>query len=495
MGDFAQDIRFALRTFTRRPVFTAVALLTLVLGIGATTSIFSVVNGVLLSPFPYPDSDRLVVFWNTNERRGREEDRIAAQDFFEFQRSATSFASMTLLAGASGTITGDDLPPARVDGGLVSANFFDVLGIQPLMGRTFQAEENRGEHRVMVLSHALWRGRFAGDPGIVGKRITLDGETVHVVGVMPEVSLPTGGSTLRLPGPDEQVYWMPLDYTLDWVSETRAHVLAVVARMRPEVSQAQAQDEMSALAQAMEENGGPPGLGVVVRSLREQVVGDIRQNLVVLMAAVALLLLMASENLANLLLGRAADRKKELALRTALGAGRLRLVRQVLTEVLLLSSVGGLLGLGMARWASGALLGLVPASLPRQSEVSVDGTVLLFTVGTILLTTLVAGVVPSLQAAGGNAGQGLREGARGAVSGRGQARTSRFIVASQLGLAAILLVGAGLLFRSFQALKSVDPGFSTQDMLTAELMLPDARYGRPWPSSTAWRNRWRACPA
>jgi putative ABC transport system permease protein len=478
MRDLLQDIRFALRTFARRPVFTAVALLTLVLGIGATTAIFSVVNGVLLSPFPYPDSDRLVVFRNLNERL-QEEDRMAAQDFFEFERSATSFSGMTLLAGATGTITGDDLPPLRVDGGMVSANFFDVLGIQPLMGRTFRAEENQGQHRVIVLSHALWRGRFAGDPDLVGKGITLDGETVQVVGVMPRVSLPTGGSRLYLPGPDQQIYWMPLDYTVNWISETRAHVMAVLARMHPEVSQAQAQDEMSVLARVLEQRGGPSGLGVVVRSLKEQVVGDIRQNLVILMAAVGLLLLMASGNLANLLLGRAADRKKELALRTALGAGRLRLVRQILTEVLLLASVGGLVGLGMARWASSALLSLVPSSLPRQSEVGVDGTVFLFTVCTILLATLVAGLVPSLQAAGGQAGDGLREGARGAISGRGQARTSRFIVISQLGLAAILLVGAGLLFRSFQALRRVDLGFSTEQMLTAQLMLPDARYADP----------------
>jgi putative ABC transport system permease protein len=482
MEDLVQDIRFALRTFVRRPVFTVVALLTLVLGIGATTSIFSVVNGVLLSPFPYPDADRLVVFWNTNPERGQDEDRMAAQDFFEFQRSATSFSGMTLLAGATGTITGDDLPPTRVDGGLVSANFFEVLGIKPLMGRTFRTEENQGQHRVIVLSHALWRGRFAGAPDLVGKRVTMDGETVEVVGVMPRVSLPTGGSSLHLPGPEEQIYWMPLDYTLNWVAETRAHVMAVVARMRPGVSQAQAQDEMSTLARALEESGGQPGMGVIVRSLREQVVGDIRHNLVILMAAVGLLLLMASGNLANLLLGRAADRKKELALRTALGAGRFRLVRQILTEVLLLSSVGGLVGLGLARWASGALLSLVPSSLPRQSQVGVDGTVFLFTIGTILIATLVAGVVPSLQAAGGEAGHGLREGARGGITGRGQARTSRFIVVSQLGLAAILLVGAGLLLRSFQALKSVDLGFSTEEMLTAQLMLPDARYQDAGPT-------------
>jgi predicted permease len=476
MEQLTQDIRFAARTFVRRPMFTTVALLTLVLGIGATTSIFSVVNGVLLRPFPYPESDRLTVLWNTNPGRGQDEYRMAGTDFFELERSATSFTGMTLVAGATGSLTGADLPPVRVDGALVSASFFQVLGVRPLMGRVFRPEENQGQHRVIVLSHALWRGRFAGDPEMVGRRITLDGETVEVVGVMPPVSLPTGGMALHLPGPDRPVYWMPLDYTLEWVSGFRAHVMAVVARMRPGVTVPQAQEEMSSLARAMEEGGGPVGQGLIVRPLREQVVGDVEQNLTILLAAVGLLLLMASGNLTNLLLGRAADREKEMALRAALGAGRTRLMSQVLTEVLLLAAVGGAAGLALARWGAGALLGLVPASLPRQSEVGVDSTVLLFTTGIILMATLISGLAPSLQAAGGKSGRGLREGARGATSGRIQIRANRLIVISQLALAAILLVAAGLLLRSFQQLRSVDPGFEAGNVLTAQLTLPEAGY-------------------
>ncbi len=479
MERLTQDIRFAVRSFVRRPAFTMVAVLTLVLGIGATTSIFSVVNGVLLRPFPYPDADRLVVLWNTNPERGLDDYRMAAQDFFELRRSATSFAGMTLVAGATASLTGDDLPPARVHGALVSADFFEVLGVRPLMGRAFRPEENQGEHRVIVLSHALWRGRFAADPDIVGKQITLDEQTVQVVGVMPPISLPIGGMFLQLPGPEEQIYWMPLDYTVDWVAEFRAHVMAVVARLRPGVSEAQAGEEVSALAKAMEEAGGDPGQGIIVRSLREQVVGDVRRNLVILMVAVGLLLLMASGNLANLFLGRATDREQELALRTAIGAGRFRLARQVLTEILVLAAVGGLVGLGVAQWASAKILSLLPSSLPRQSEVGVDAMVLLFTVATILVATLLAGLVPSLRAARRRAGQSLREGSRGAIGGRQRSRLNRVIVVSQLGLAVILLAGAGLLLRSVQALRDVDPGFRTRDALTASLILPDIPYADP----------------
>ena len=479
MDGLIQDIRFAVRAFSRRPAFTAVALLTLMLGIGASTSIFSVLNGVLLRPFPYPDADRLVVFWNTNPERGRDQFRMSAPDFLEFERSATSFTGMTLATGATSNLTGDNLPPLRVEGAMVSANFFSLLGVDPLMGRTFRPEENQGDHRVAVLSHALWQDRFGGDPDILGKLITMDGLDVQVVGVMPPVSIPIGGSAFQLPSPHTPLYWIPLDYTLDWVIDIGAHVMAVVARMRDGVSLPQAQSEMSALAAALAEESNQPGQSVIVRSLREQVVGDIRRDLVILMAAVGLLLLMACGNLANLLLARATDREKELAVRTAMGAGGKRLVRQVLTEILLLGSVGGLAGLGLARWGSNALLTLVPSSLPRQSEVDVDPTVLLFTAGVVLLSTLLVGLVPSLQVAGRDPAKGLRVGGRDGTADRERQRTNQAIVVFQLSLAAILLVGAGLLLRSFQTLRTIDPGFRGEGVLTAQIMLPSTRYEDP----------------
>jgi putative ABC transport system permease protein len=477
MDTLLQDIRFAARAFARRPGFTAIALLTLTLGIGSATAIFSVVNGVLLRPFPFPDTEALVVLWNTNPERGQDEYRMAGVDFFEVERSAGSFQGMSLVAGATASLTGEDLPPMRVEGAAVSANLFQVLGIQPLMGRTFLPEENRGDHRVAILSHALWQSRFGGDPQILDKRITMDGNEVQVVGVMPRISLPVGGGALRLLGPEAPVYWTPLDYTLDWVSEIGAHVMAVVARLGPGLGLDRAQDEMTALARGMEERG-PAGEGILVRSLREQVVGDIQHNLIILLGAVGLLLLMACGNLANLLLARATGREGEIAARTALGAGRSRLVRQVLTETLFLGSVGGLLGLLFARWGTGALLALIPSSLPRQSEIGVDGGVLLFTLASVLLATLVAGLVPSLQMSRKDPDRGLRVGGRGGAPGRGRSWANRSIVIFQFALAAILLVGAGLLMRSLQALRNVDPGFRSEGVLTAQLILPPNRFDR-----------------
>jgi putative ABC transport system permease protein len=478
LDTLVQDLRFALRTYARRPGFTAVSLLTLTLGIGAASAIFSVVSGVLLRPFPYPDADELVVLWNTNPERGQDEYRMAGVDFFELERSSGSFQGMALVAGATTSLTGEDLPPMRAEGAAVSAGFFQILGIQPLLGRPFTAQENRGDHGVVILSHALWQGRFGGDPQILGKRITMDGTEVMVVGIMPRTSIPVGGGTLRLPGPEAPVYWTPLDYTLDWVSEIRAHVMAVVARLAPGVTLGRAQDEMTAMAHAMEERGDA-GQGIIVRPLREQIVGDIRHNLLILMGAVGLLLLMACGNLTNLFLARATSRKGELAVRTALGANRGRLLRQVLTETTLLGSVGGLLGLVFARWGTGILLALTPSSLPRQSEVGVDGRVLLFTLGSVLLAPLVAGLVPSLQMSGREPERGLRGSGRGGSPGRRRNRANRSIVVFQFALAAILLVGAGLLARSFQALRSVDPGFRSQGVLTAQLILPPNRYSEP----------------
>jgi len=471
-----QDLRFAVRTVTRRPGFAAVALLTLTLGIGAATAIFSVVNGVLLRPLPFPDAGELVVLWNTNPERGQDEYRIAGTDFFELERSATSFQGMALVAGATASLTGEDLPPMRAEGAAVSAGLFEVLGVRPLLGRSFLPEENEGDHRVVILSHALWQGRFGGDPEILDKRITMDGNDVQVIGVMPGVSLPVSGGTLRLPGPEVPTYWTPLDFRLDWVSEIRAHVMSVVARLRPGVTLDQARAEMSAMARSMGEARGRSTEGILVRPLREQIVGDVRRNLVILLGAVGLLLLMACGNLANLLLARATERERELAVRTALGAGRRRLVRQVFTEILLLGLVGGSLGLLLARWGTKGLLALVPTTLPRQSEIGVDGTVLLFTLTAVLLATLAAGLFPSLRMAGRDPDRGLRAGGRGGTAGRERNRANRSIVAFQFGLATLLLVGAGLLTRSFQALRSVDPGFRSERVLTAQLILPPSRY-------------------
>lgn len=475
---FLSDARFAGRSLRRRPVFTGVALLTLALGIGSASALFSVVNGVLLKPFPYPDAGQLVVLWNTNPERGQAQFRMSAPDLFEIQRSASSFSGLALAAGATGNLTGEDLPPVRVEGTLISVGFFDVLGVQPLLGRSFRPEENQGEHRVVLLSHSLWNGRFGGDPEIVGKSVAMDGVEVQVVGVMPPVSLPVGGSTLELPGPDVPLFWRPLDYTVDWVSSIGAHVMACVARMRPGVTMGQAQEEVSALASALvEEDRAPSGQGILIRSFKEQVVGDVSRNLVILLAAVGILLLMACGNVANLLLARAKDRERELTIRSAVGAGRARLVKQTLTETMILSLFGGAVGLALARWASESMVERLPSSLPRQSEIGVDGAVLLFALATVLLASVLAALIPTLRLLGRDAAAGLKGGGRGGTASRERNRANRTIVVAQLSLATVLLFGAGLLFRSLRTLEQVDPGFQKEGVLTAQLMLPDTRYG------------------
>ncbi len=473
-----QDLRFSVRTLRRKPVFTGVALLTLALGIGSATAIFSVVNGVLLKPFPFPEAEQLVVLWNTNPERGQDEFRMAAPDFFELQRSTSSFSSMALVAGATSNLTGEDLPPIRVEGSLISAELFTVLGVRPFLGRTFQPEENQGDHPVVILSHALWTGRFGADPEIIGKAIEMDGTQVEVVGVLPQMSLPLGGSDLDLPGPDAPLFWRPLDFTLDWVSDIGAHVMAVVARRDPTSSLAQAREEVNALATALvADNRAPTGQGILVRPFKDQVVGNVRQNLVVLMCAVGLLLLMACGTVANLLLARVKDRERELSVRSALGSGRSRLVKQILTETSLLSVGGGLLGLGLARWGSGTLVAFLPSDLPRQSEIGLDGSVLAFTAATVFLTSVLAILIPTLRVAGRDAVGGLREGGRGGTPGRRRNRANHAIVVGQIALATVLLFGAGLLLRSLQTLEGIDPGFRKEGVLTAQLMLPNSRYG------------------
>lgn len=493
-----QDLRFAARSYLRSPGFTLVALLTLGLGIGAATSIFSVVNGVLLKPFPFPEAEDLVVLWNSNPEREMEEYRIAGVDFFPIEEETDAFQGAALLAGAVASLTGDDLPPQRVAGAAVSADLFGVLGIRPALGRTFKPEENRDHHQVVILSHALWQGRFGGRADIVGSLITMDGEQVQVVGVMPRISLPIGGGGISLPGPDQPLFWIPLDYSQGWVSEFEAHVMAVLARLRPGVTLAQAQERMTALARSLEEARGRSGQEIIVRSLREEVVGDIHDNLLVLMGAVGLLLLMACANLANLFLARATDREGELALRTALGAGKSRLTRQILTEILLLGVVGGALGLLLSGASSRWLLSLVPENLPRQGEITTDLRVLLFSLGTVLLATLTAGLVPSARAGGGDPGEGLK--AKGRIRGRSRrgARMNRGVVVLQFALATILLVGAGLLAKTLHGLGRVDPGFRTRGVLTAELILPPTQYPEAAQILVFYdelRNRLRAFPA
>ncbi|HEV3469892.1 MAG TPA: ABC transporter permease [Pyrinomonadaceae bacterium] len=469
--DFRQDVRFGLRMLGKRPVFTAVALLTLSLGIGANTAIFSVVNAVLLRPLPYEDSERIVRVWNTFAPRGLTQLPISEPEFVEFRDQSKSFEHVAAYVTGALTLTGAG-EPERVVATESSAALFPVLRVRPELGRTFSAEEEQaGRPEVIVVSHRLWQRRFGADPGLIGKTLALNGRGRTVVGIMPPgFNYPTGDVDL----------WAPL--TIEPASTNLGvHYLDVIARLKPGVTPGQAQAEMGAVFDGLmrkypEYYKDAAGAGVSLVPLHEQVVGDVRPALLVLLGGVGFMLLIACANVANLLLARAAARKKEIATRTAFGASRLRIVRQLLTESLVLFVLGGALGLLLALWGVHLLVGASPVEIPRMSEVGIDGRVLLFTTLTSLLAGTFFGLAPALQASKPDLNEALKEGGRAGAGGRGQSRTRDLLVVSELALSVVLLVGAGLMVRSFLRLLEVRLGFDPDNVLTMQLSLPHSRY-------------------
>ena len=479
MDEVLKDVRFALRSFRRRPAFTAVAVLTLALGVGASTAIFSVVNGVLLRPLPYSEPDRLVVLWGNNLERGVEWSRISAGNFRDWREMNRTFASMAIMGGASYDLTGDESAPERIPGNAVSPGFFSTLDIEPLIGRTFRPEDGEGGVRVAVLSHALWRTRYAGDPDIVGRIVTANRESYEIVGVMPPVDVPTMNMKVLLPDlSDARFMWTALSFEGGCYGGRCCRVLGAVGRLDDGVTVAQAQADLSSLATglAAEYPATNRGRGVLVRTLRDEVVGDVRNELLILLGAVALVLLVACGNLTSLVLARTLDRESELAVRAALGAGRRRLIRQSFTEVLMLGILGGIAGLILALWGSSILLRLTPQNLPRLGEVGIDPMVLLFTLGVVLSASVLGAVIPAVRIGRKGVAGSLGSRGRAGAGGRARNRASRTLVASQLSLAVVLLVGAGLLIRSFQALKAADAGFRGEGVLLAALQLPQSEY-------------------
>jgi predicted permease len=469
--DFWQDVRFGLRMLGKRPVFTSVALLTLSLGIGANTAIFSVVNAVLLRPLPYEDSERIVRVWNTFAPRGLTRQPVSEPEFVEFRDQSKSFEHVAAYVTGALTLTGAG-EPDRVVATESSAALFSVLGVRPELGRTFSAEEEQaGRPEVIVVSHRLWQRRFGADPGLIGKTLTLNGRGRTVVGIMPHgFNYPTGEVDL----------WAPL--TVDPAATNLGiHYLDVIARLKPGGTLEQAQAEMGAVFDRLmqkypEYYKDAAGAGVSLVPLHEQVVGDVRPALLVLLGGVGFMLLIACANVANLLLARAAARKKEIATRTAFGASRLRIVRQLLTESLVLFALGGALGLLLALWGVHVLVGASPVELPRMSEVGIDGRVLVFTTLTSLLAGTFFGLAPALQASKPDLNEALKEGGRAGAGGRGQGRTRDLLVVSELALSVVLLVGAGLMVRSFLRLLEVRLGFDPDNVLTMQLSLPHSRY-------------------
>jgi len=460
-----QDLRYAVRTLAKSPAFTLIVVLTLALGSGANTAIFSVVNGVLLTPLPYKDPSRLVVVW---ESKGTSTHNVVnPANYKDWHDRATSFNGLALLSWAGLTFTGDQAE--RVPGRAVTPDFFGVLGATPLLGRTFNAEESRPKApRVIVLSEALWRRRFGADRAIVGRAVPVAGGTARVVGVMPASFRP-------MPLGHEE-YWEPMP--LDWSNRARnGRYAMVVGRLRNGVTIERAQTEMSRIARQLESEAPDfdTGWGATVVPLMEQVVGGAQRTILVVLGAVSLVLLIACANVANLMLARASSRERELAIRAALGASRWRLVRQALVESVILALAGGAAGALLASWSVHLLVRAAPPEVPRIADIRLDLTVLAVTG----LVSMAAGVLFGLPAAlsrSGAAIQGLHAATTRTTAGVPAARLRGALVIAQMSLAIVLLVGAGLLVRSLQRLIAVDPGFDPANISAVTITLPDATY-------------------
>ncbi|HVF27964.1 MAG TPA: ABC transporter permease, partial [Pyrinomonadaceae bacterium] len=472
MGTLWQDLRYGARMLLKKPGFTFVAVITLALGIGANTAIFSVVNAVLLRPLPYPQPQQLVWIWETNPKNDIKEEPASVPNFADWRSQNGSFSEMAAFSGTAPVLT-DAGEPERLPGTAVTANFFAAVGVGPALGRGFVDEENTpGKNRVVILSHGLWQRRFNADPKTIGGKITLNGNSYEVVGVMPP--------GFKNPQPDEArptELWLPLALNPAEAGR-RSDFLKVVARLKPGVSITQARGEMETITKRLAEQYPQTnyGWGVTILPLHERVVGDLRPALWTLTGAVGFLLLIACGNVANLLLARAASRKQEIAVRTALGAGRGRLVRQFLTESVLLSLGGGVTGLVVGWWGIELLVALSPGNIPRLGEVALSGQVFAFTFTLAVLTGIIFGLVPALHATNPNLNESLKEGGRGSTDGVRSGRLRGALVVSEIALALVMLVGAGLMARSFLRLQDVDPGFKPERVVAALVSLPISKY-------------------
>jgi putative ABC transport system permease protein len=474
METLLQDLRFGIRTLVKSPGFAIVALLTLALGIGANSAIFSVVNAILLRPLAYKNPDQLVLI-NHNYQKINLKASVSAFGYAHYRDNAKSFESLAALTGWAANLTGEG-EPERLTGQVVTANFFQMLGSQAAMGRTCApGEDQEGKNRVLVLSYGFWQRRFGGDPNILNKQLTLNGENYTVVGVMPQ-----GFQFGREVGQVNDL-WSPIVFTPQQLSSNSItnEFLNVLGRLRPGVTQQQAQAEMSNIAANLRQQYMPgadaTNWDLLLTSFRELVVGDIRLMLWIVMLVVGFVLLIACANVANLLLARAASRQKEIAIRTALGAGRWRVIRQLLTESVLLSVVGGAIGLLIGYWGVKALVGLNADRIPRANEISLDWRVLLFTFGVAILTGILFGIVPAIQTAKADLHEALKEGGRSAASTTKQWVRSTLVVV-EIAMALAVLVGAGLLVKSFLRVQQVNPGFNPQGLLTMHLSLPASKY-------------------
>jgi len=471
-----QDLRYGIRTLAKNPGFTIVAVLTLALGIGANTAIFSVVDAVLLRPLPYPQSERLFVVYQTLPQDPAQNTGVSYPNYLDWTQQNQAFDSIAAARGNSQALSGQG-EPTYIESGSVTSNYFDVLRVKPMLGRTLQSSDDALDASpVVVMSETLWRARFGADPAIVGKTITLEQHAVTVAGIVPAYfhpSVPDSAAQLWVPLRQDGVF-------SDMHGRRAGHYLAVLGRLKPGVTAAQAQSEMAALQDRLAEQypNENKGWGIRVVSLQADMAGNVRAALLVLLGAVGFVFLIACANVASLQLARAASRRKEIAIRVALGAGRQRLLRQFLTESVLLSFIGGAVGLVLAYEALQGLIAWLPADLPRVSEIHVDARVLAFGLALSVLSGVIFGLAPAWHSSESRLAEAL-EGARGAGEERTSHRARNAFVIAETALAIVLLIGAGLLIRSFARLQQVNVGFNPAQLLTAQVGLPRAKYAKP----------------
>jgi predicted permease len=467
MDSFLQDVRYAVRKLLRTPGFTFIAVLTLAFGIGATTAMWAIVDGVLIRPLPYPDPGR-VVRVSSMSKEGKP-NAMSASDFMDYRSQTTSFVGMAAMDDDNLNLTRSGSEPTRVSVGAVGASFFDLLGMKPQLGRFFRpGEDERGAAKVVVLSDNLWRARFGADPSIVGKPIALNGNNYEVVGVAPP----------KFDFPNRVEAWQPFVFA-DWMLDPAnrgAHFFMALGRVKPGVAVETANRDIAMVAKRLEEKypESNTGFGAMVQPLQEYLVGPVGKALTAMLGAVIFVLLIACANVANLLLVRAATRETEMAVRTALGAGRTRIARQLVTESALLAIAGAVAGVAVAAWLLVGVQKLAGAQMPLLETVSIDARVLAFAIVAGLLTGCLFGLAPALHAMRTSVGQMLRAGARGV--GRATNRTRNTLVVVELALAMVLLVGAGLLTKSFARLLSVNTGFVPEHVVSFKVSLPASRY-------------------